>query len=263
MKMKRSLRSLASSIFIFFLSLITINAFAGGPEIPSFNPWTISLGIFGAIYGAHFKHESVVGIGPVDMPITAIRNYTHYTKQFGYGGGGQVGIRYHLERSYLGLELSAQGNSRQGNNDSVTFVGSGFLFLLQNEFRINSNVDLTGILDTDLTSRTHMYGKLGVSYAKLNQKLTVSQWMASLLQTSVQQKLNKNLWGYVAGLGIAEDLGRGISLFAEYDYYDYGKNDLKTLRNIFPSSVLVDIYTQKVLVGAYTIRVGFNIEFAV
>ncbi|WP_267256930.1 hypothetical protein [Coxiella endosymbiont of Ornithodoros maritimus] len=80
--------------------------------------------------------------------------------------------------------------------------------LLQRQFRINSNVDLGGILGTDITPRRHMYGKLGVSYAKLKHKVTQRVWFGvDLLQTVFQQKLSKNLWRYLAGLGIAEDLG--------------------------------------------------------
>ena len=90
------------SLFAIFSSC---NSFAGDLEVPSFNPWVLSVGAFGAIYSVDFKHE--VNFVVNFLPGSAAQIFNSYTQQFGYGIDAQVGVQYHFDKwYYIGLEAS-------------------------------------------------------------------------------------------------------------------------------------------------------------
>jgi len=79
-----------------------------------------------------------------------------------------------------------------------------------------------------------------------------------------QRTQKENLWGWVAGVGLAHELSQYLSAFLEYTHYDYGKpsssfGDLDV--HIFDFSPRSTQYTQHVRITANAIRVGLNVKF--
>jgi len=231
---------------------------AGGLEVAP--PWKIFLGGFGAIYDAFYTYKAnFFQTGPINY------NLTRESQQFGYSAGGQLGVLYTFhERYYIDLAVSFQSNSNHAT-DNMTFGTNNFGTHLQQQFKINYNADIAGGLGVNITPQTHFYGKIGASYARFTEKLIAFNPVVSAAQAVLRQfTIRKNLWGYIVGFGLSYDFGKLVTIFAEYDYYEFGNNNLDSVDNVALQTVPgVSHYTQNVGIDVSSVRVGLNFRFAV
>ncbi|ACJ18015.1 outer membrane protein [Coxiella burnetii] len=238
------------------------SALAGGYEPLPESPWMVYFGVFGGYHHATYQYEALYHND--GLP----RNQLFKSEIWQYGAlwGGHVGIQYHFIRPYyLGLNFAGMSNSRKAQfNGSVSLgAGSTTVPVIDTTLRLKYNLDLTGIFGIDITPALHLYLKGGGSYAKLVEDFAVLQATTSA-SISQQHQTHHGLWGVVLGAGLARDLCRWVSLFAEYDFYDYGNHTLNTANNISVDPVVAppDVYTQEAKnIRAYTIRAGINVNF--
>src|SRR3990167_6917499 len=84
-----------------------------------------------------------------------------------------------------------------------------------------------------IANPTHLYIKLGASYARFVHQLFVTTAPSFPFPiVSFQDTEHQYLWGWLAGLGVTYDICKWLNTFAEYDYYNYGNRNLNALDNI-------------------------------
>lgn len=253
MKKKYSLPLISTALIV-----VSHLAFAGGAERKTAHPWSFYVGGFAAYYSANFQYGGNYFANDANNQV-----YNNAVFQQGVAGGGQLGVQYHLHSPYfLGLNLSAAINSSKARLAlfAVPVLPGGFVPNLNHQFRIGSNVDMTGVLGADITPRTHLYAKIGASYAELTHAITGTPIVTSPSPSAVFARTQrKSLWGWVVGVGLIQDLNRWLNAFVEYDRYDYGNSELKSLDSLFPGNV--DRLTQHVRIVSSAVRLGLNVKF--
>ncbi len=266
MKIRGRLKSLVLGLFLpisFFL--FADHSFAGTSEsTPNF--WSMNVGFFGAYYNGDYQYNATW------LDNATEQHFSNNAQQQGFSPGSQINIFYHDSRYFFGLGFSAQGNTDHAQIGNIvrSLTATVPVIDAQIALRVAYNLDLTGSLGLDLTPLTHVYGKAGLSYALLREHIS---FLAAIQRDNhlgefYQDISRRSLWGYVAGLGIEQDISEHASLFAEYDYYQYGGTSLNMLSDILlhiegTAAGTVDVYTQNVSTNAYVIRVGLNVNFDV
>lgn len=189
--------------------------------------------------------------------------------QQGVSGGAQLGIQYHFQTPYyLGVVVSVMSNANKARlvellENSIVPAG-GIATDINQEFRAQSNLDIAALIGADITDHTHLYAKVGASCARFANHLFITQAaQAPFPIPSFQQIEKKNLWGWAVGLGLTRDLNKWMSMFLEYDHYDYGALNLRSLNNFTPliPAAQTDRLTQNVVFTANAIRIGLNVKF--
>jgi len=235
---------------------------AGGPE-PNREPWLVYAGVFGGYYNADFQYGGASFANSLTGQSSQVLG--DIATQPGALGGLQFGFQYHFQSPYsLGINLSAAVNAGKGLLTGQDVDEGNFPVDFNYQFRVNGNVDLTGVFGVDITPQTHLYVKAGASYGTLIQSFFTTYAQNFLNPIPVFQNIqHKTLWGWVVGLGLVHDISRWFSAFVEYDRYDYGNNNLTSLQNvaIIPSNSPVDNLEQHTRVTANALRLGFNVKF--
>jgi len=137
---------------------------AGGPAVKPLSPWQTYLGAFSGIYSNDFGYGSTYGgTGSINVQGNHINNNDVF--QYGPSLGGQIGFNYHFHSPYyVGAVFSVMMNANKARlaitPDDVS-AGSGVVFTINHQFRINSNLDLAAVIGADITAHTQIYGKLG------------------------------------------------------------------------------------------------------
>jgi len=246
---------ITSSALRLGLNLKFMSSFAPVTRIVITNPWLIYLGGFAGYYSADFQYGSNYFS---NLPSNQIYNNTSF--QQGVSGGGQLGFHYHFQSPYsLGFNLSATSNANKARLTVVDVFVTGDPGCISHQFHINTNMDITGVIGADITARTHLYAKIGASYAKLTHSIIVTLINLPSPTAVFARTQHKNLWGWVVGVGLTQDLSRWLNVFVEYDRYDYGNNELNSYDSLFPMSV--NQLTQHVRAVSFAARLGLNVKF--
>ncbi len=266
MKMRRILKVFGSILLTGAFFPIGIASAAVDTPSSSKQQWIIYLGALGGYYNGTFQYEShyvnnrnpfqtQIDNGEIDQP--------------GLTTGGQMGVQYHAAKPYyVGLVFGAMANSKRAVYDSVNLAAGENL---QTALRITANFDLAVVFGIDITSDTHIYFKGGPSFARLLDTFTQSvQAVGGIVGTGTmfQRTDRYHLWGSVVGIGLTRDLGRWVSLFGEYDMYNYGTQELATYTNLIGQidpgiGEHSDYFQEANNIRAYAIRAGINLNFAV
>ncbi len=265
MVVRRSLRFFILSLVLassFFLTGKGVAAAASDLPLPVAR-WTVYLGVLGNSYVGNYLYEG--NFQYMDGINRRAASPSSNMNQNGYSWGGQAGATYHLVSPYFfGFSVAAMSNSRNAESTFLLNAANNGNFNTYTNFRVTYNIDTMLAFGIDVTPQTHVYLKGGASYAELRQNFQVLL-LTSFPDSLLAQRTHTDLWGYVAGLGLAYDLTRWLSLFSEYDYYNYGYYNLNTIHNIFSNvgaATSTDVYNQNVRVQAYTVRFGLNVNFA-
>ena len=189
------------------------------------------------------------------------------TFQEGVLFGGQAGVQFHFQRPYfIGVQVSDIGIGGHAllTNLIQNSISSGTQrpFDITHRIWIRKDLDLTAQFGIDVTRLTHAYFKLGVSDILLSDYTSVTNTQGFIVPIiGFMETQNRALWGWTAGLGAAYDLCPWVSLFAEYDYYDYGQLNLNSIYDINPfrAANAIDLLTRRVNVTASTLRAGLNL----
>ena len=230
-------------------------------------PWMIYIGGFGGYYRADFGYGgNYFSINSLTQPNNQLFNDGIH--QQGLSGGEQVGVRYHFQHPYyVGLVLSSIANANRARlTEHIEDVVSPDLlaFDINHEFRLQSSWDIAALIGTDITAQTHIYAKVGGSLTRFTDTISLTQSNAFPVPIPFSQPTQGNtIWGWVLGLGLVHDLSQWFSVFAEYDHYDFGNRNLKSLDNVRPNRNFsrAGRLTQHVSITANTVRVGLNLKF--
>jgi len=262
METRRSIKA-----FILFLLinafLISTSIYAGSAVNLPKRLWRFYVGPFGGIYTGAFDYRATDFYN--NTPI--ISQVSDYIYQHGYSYGLQTGINYHIfdHSLFVGFNFTAMGNTDNGNGDLRAFSGTGPVvatFTTLNTFRLNYNLDLAAVLGIHIFQKTEAYLKGGASYGQFTHTLAILS--SGLPGISFQNTQKDHIWGFLIGFGVTQYFYKWLSLFAEFDYYDYGNFNLTDFSNIQPLPVVaggVSNYTQNVGIHAYSIRIGLNFNF--
>jgi opacity protein-like surface antigen len=244
------------------------------PAIEAHSPqralWSLQLGGFGLIRYSAFQYQAMYHNPETLAGYSYTQNYANDTFKNGYSLGASIDVLRAVRRIYgLGFMFSWTGPSSQST--LVNHVDSDFASAecgsadITNQFSIRRQFDLALMFGAQLTSKGFIYGKIGPSVARIrDNENTVSLAGIDLSPvrkySSIQYAENK--WGIVFGLGLRYFLGNRISIFTEYDYYNYGKVILPTLTNMIfdESEVGTNVLTQSVKSKFGSLRFGLNVK---
>jgi len=164
--------------------------------------------------------------------------------QQGYTGGlglGMTKIYYH--QYLLGGEVLVNFNTGNGARFQAGASSTSFMDTTYIRDNINLMFQPGLMLTTDIAS----YLNLGVSVAQMR-----DQVISPLNSTPVYQSVTQLKWqpGAVLGIGLRKFLTTQWSVFAEYNYYDYGNVSFSNFLNYTAG------YSHKSHITSNTVTVG-------
>lgn len=130
----------------------------------------------------------------------------------GVTAGAHVGYRWQRGTWVFGPELGIEGGSVDGGEDVSAFGLDGTI-----ESKVNYIVSLVMKTGYEMTPGTLIYGTIGVAHGDFDYIGTVAD---------DSQSVGYSGTGYAIGLGIERKMNERMSVFAEYQYRDFGREDL-------------------------------------
>lgn len=259
--------NMSTSAFRAGLNLFNPDSLAIARYLSYPEPWSLYLGIVGGAYTGNFYYDANYFDNRQGGSRLILQR--DITQQAGTLGG-RVGLQYHFNSPYfVGLEISGMGiGSKHANynqiieqNISPANVSTNLLFSAW----LRYNVDVVPVVGFDITTQSHILGRLGYSHAGLSSQLTILSANTSVLVASApvnffSQNQKNKVSGLVVGMSFAQDLNRWLSAFVEYDNYYYGRIGLNSYANFIPvvTANSTSSVTQGEKVQAHTILFGLN-----
>jgi len=248
--------------FLFIFSAITI-----AQPRPGQKPFSLNASVFTGIRYNAFQYNAFYNNPETDGGLRYFQNFANSTFKDGYIAGGEIGIIRAFRHLYnLGLMISGVGSSEKAQlmthvDSDDSNAESGWVDIV-NKFSIKYQFDLAVMFGVKLTLKALMYAKIGPSYSSIDQNQTLSSYSDFASDyTYASYKNNKKRVGGVFGLGIKYFFTNRIGIFAEYDYYDYGKITLPTINPVNTDFVNAgnNTLTQSVKPQFGSLRFGLNV----
>lgn len=158
-----------------------------------------------------------------------------------------AGYRWQLSRWVYGPELSIEGGSVDDEKDFNLTEPDGDIVKLNAKSSVNYIASLTFKAGYLMNPQTMVYGSAGVVHGDFDYKL-VTEVGSYSKDYSAQ--------GYALGLGVERQLTDRMSVFAEYQYRDFGSENL-TFSDTESNSSGVTVATPK----HQNIKMGINFSF--
>ena len=187
----------------------------------------------------------------------------------GFLGGAQAGYNWQSGVMVYGVEGDILGTSLKGHTDCFVVLSC------TNE--VKWMADITGRIGFTVADRGLLYIKGGAAWANASVGINQSVALASTLgpgfvaNGSINGSASKSMFGGTLGAGIEYAFMPGWSAKIEYDYYDFGKQDMNVPitagggvainggANIAGSILIRTPVT--VTEQVHTIRIGANYHF--
>lgn len=200
--------------------------------------------IDGGVFQAHFNSSYL------DQTDIIPQNISGPLLQDGYTGGLAIGYSHVTHSNYFfGLALSGHLDS------NVALYQSGAAnTAFSNEIKIRNHLDLTVVPGILIRSSLSPYLKLGVSYASIHDNV-ISPVGYTPVMTSYYT--NKQAYGFVAGLGLKQQINEHFGLFTEANYHDYGTLNMLDFQNFTAD------YSHSARLCSYGLVVGAAYSFNV
>lgn len=220
---------------LFFPALIL----AGGPEIVDV-PVThhqVYVGFNGGLLQADFN------VRYPDLTTIIPQHFAVSLQQQGYTAGGSIGYNYLTPNYFFGIQFLANYDWH-----NVVYAISSFWDTLA----IENHFDLAITPGIMLTDTVASYIKLGGSWAWISDSIASP---VGFVPVYTNYSVAGRRAGFVAGLGAEKFITKQITLFAEYNFHDYGNVHFLQFQNF---AATCDHYAR---VYSHTITVGasFNI----
>ena len=219
---------------------------------------------------------------------TAVTDFSGMSNQNAIGYGFAFGIN-HISHSnqLLGLEVDAQFNAKSADLQNSWNLSSPAINdddhgalpeNIDSNFRLKYQINFPVVYGFQLFNQDNwFYLKAGLSLAKFKESAFNSidfyheeaedHYVGSHMNTSASQK---SIWGSDFGAGIRHYLGDHMMLFAEYDYYYFGKHTISTLSQEFTlvsendadrELISTGSVDRQVKIASSAFKVGFGYEF--
>lgn len=157
-------------------------------------------------------------------------------------GGLQAGYNWQVGRAWVvGLETDFDGSNIRGTGTSPSFALSSFSSNFQASEKVKWFGTIRGRVGFLPTDKLLLYGTGGLAYARVDQNVALNTatngnnnqggfgyayfcGLTPSYPTCFAGQEARTAWGWTLGGGAEYDLGRGISLKAEYLYVNLGGN---------------------------------------
>lgn len=178
-----------------------------------------------------------------DQTDTIAQNISESIHQNGYAGSFAFGYSRVWNGAYLlGLEIAGEVYS-----NTADFEAGASSSAFSDSVKIKNDINITLVPGILLSSSLETYLKLGISRAKISDELVSPVGYNPTYQTYSDDKY---VTGFAAGIGVKKFLTDHISMFAEYNYRDYGKMNFSDFNNFTATySHSANIYNHSVLLG--------------
>lgn len=184
----------------------------------------------------------------LDKTDTIPQSITEPLLQNGYSGGLGIGYNYLINPQYfLNGEIAVNFDS-----NSALFQSGAATAAFTDSAKIKHHIDFTLAPGIITNSSLFPYLKLGISYAALQDNLTSP---AGYTPTMISYRQNKDVLGFVAGLGVKYALSNRIAIFSEANFHDYGTLDFPDFQNFSA------LYTHSAHLYTYGLNVGASYMF--
>jgi outer membrane immunogenic protein len=158
--------------------------------------------------GAGWNNTHNVGTAFAGVPLAPVIDYGSSSGS-NFIGGGQIGCDYQFAPTWVvGIQGKAEFGSINSMNPVVAFPGITAAYQLKN------TEDLTARLGYVVAPAVLAYVKGGVAWANTN--------VSALALPTLAESANSTRTGYTVGGGLEWMFARNWSVFAEYDYLDFG-----------------------------------------
>jgi outer membrane immunogenic protein len=194
---------------------------AAAPLVPSYS-WTACYvgGNLGGIWASK-TFTDVAGIG-TGIPGTSLGSHT----AAGGMGGGQVGCDYQLGWAVIGLQgmfdlASGNNNNTWPSMSSAALIPGGATGFLVNTTAMHWYSALTARAGFVAMPRVLVYAKGGAAWLGEDHSVQSPGGSAILLTATPSRS------GWTAGVGVEWGFTANWSVFAEYNYADFGTSSLQ------------------------------------
>ncbi|HWL58328.1 MAG TPA: outer membrane beta-barrel protein [Paracoccus sp. (in: a-proteobacteria)] len=187
-------------------------------------------GYAGVTLGYAFGGKDRVGISDAETD-TLLGNIGEM-KGDGVNAGVRVGYRWQRDRWVFGPELAWEGGDVKGDT-SGTIGGTE----LEAEAKLKSMYALRFKTGYIVQPNTMVYGIVGYGRADVDYKVA-------------GQDVGFDTDGYIVGLGVERQFTDRVSLTAEYEYANFGKEELEAVG-----------YTTQATIDYSNIKLGLNFRF--
>jgi opacity protein-like surface antigen len=180
----------------------------------------------------------------LDLSDIIPQNITQSINQNDYTGGIALGYSRTLSPVYfLGVEVSANVDG-----GSALFQSGAANSAFSDAIKINNHYDLVVVPGLSLSTTISSYLKLGLSRAHIENILNSPVgYEPRFMEYGSNQTVN----GFAAGIGVRRSLGDRVTVFAEYNYHDYGTVNFSNFQNFTANySHSARIYTYAGVIGA-------------
>lgn len=199
------------------------------------HPWHVSAegGVFNGKFDMTYQDQTDV------IP----QNIQESVFQHGYSLGLRIGYDKLFRNGYLlGAELSGDYHSNK-----AIFASGAATTAFSDQMYLNGSLDLAMVGGMLITENTAWYGKLGMSYGFIGDRLTSPAGYTPMM---VQTNSTRQNWGGVIGVGVKGFVADQLAVYTEYNYHDYGSVDFPNFTNFTATySHSAHVYTQEVLFG--------------
>ena len=158
-----------------------------------------------------------------------------------------AGYRWQRSQWVYGPELAIEGGSVDADEDFTISFPDGFTGAGNVESSVNYIASLVFKAGYLVNPQTMIYGAAGVTHGDFDYKLSGSDGSATEGYTAQ---------GYVLGLGVERQVSDRMSIFAEYQYRDFGREDV-TFTDSATNSSAVTVATPK----HQNVKMGINFNF--
>lgn len=183
-------------------------------------------------------------------------NYSETTQR---APSAQLDLGYGLlsGKCYFGFDIAANMNGEVGqhfSNYHFTLEDGDYYLPVRNKYQLTHAFEVAFKPGVLINKHTLAYGKIGVSFAKLEREFIFSA-------DGDQLDKKDDLTGILFGLGLSRQVSDHVAVFAEYNYVGYGSE----VWEISGTEVGIDYvdpdsaYTENSKISANSVKVGFSL----
>ncbi len=242
------------------LSILTVSAFAGGPDMDYSKNNSFWLGGYGGVSSTSYEFDGLY----TDIANTNTLTANTTANQNDYMGGFTLGYQYSLTHLFaLGVEFD--GGWFSGNASTTTHIDDAVsvtnaAFDIKNELKLKRVFELTADPSLMLSKALRLFVKFGAAFGRINNQLTSLDDTTNPPNTLLSTNEYINSTGFVIGAGLSVKLAKCLYAFAEYNYINFGKINFNLARGTSGAGQN-DTYSSSANITNNTVKLGLATSF--